>query len=159
MKEVRDWQQNRAMWIRVLEESTGENVEAWNRRIQRKGFREEQSLRAWLAQQGVTGYAQTLLVMERFGYPDFITASADQFIHGQYADRPQLRPIYDAIIHAASEWARFPFKHVRPTSHSSRRAGRLRGCSPRRKPAWIWLSGSMDRSPADAFDLLQFMKR
>jgi hypothetical protein len=102
MKEVRDWQQNRAMWIRVLEESTGETMEAWNRRIQREGFSEEQSLRTWLAQQGVTGYAQTLLVMERFGYPDFITASADQLMDGQYADRPHLRPIFDAIIHAAS---------------------------------------------------------
>jgi hypothetical protein len=102
MQEVRDWQQNKAMWIRVLEESTGETVEAWNRRIQREGFREEQSLRTRLAQQGVTGYAQTLLVMERFGYPDFITASADQLIDGQYADRPHLRPIFDTIIHAAS---------------------------------------------------------
>ena len=36
--------------------------------------------------------------MERFGYPDFLLASADQLIDGQYEDRPQLRAIYDATI-------------------------------------------------------------
>ena len=92
------------MWIRLLEESTGEGLDTWDRRIQREGVRDEQSLRAWLAQQGVTGYAQTLLVMERFGYPDFLVASAEQLIDGQYADRAQLRPIFDAIINAALEF-------------------------------------------------------
>jgi hypothetical protein len=101
MNNIRDWRQNREMWVRVLEESTGENVDAWNTRIKREVFRDEQSLRAWLAQQGVTGYAQSLLVMERFGYPDFLVASADQLIDGQYTDRAQLRPIFDAIINAA----------------------------------------------------------
>jgi hypothetical protein len=48
------------------------------------------------------GYAQSLLVMERFGYPDFMLASADELVQGQYADRPQLRPILDAILSAAS---------------------------------------------------------
>jgi hypothetical protein len=28
----------------------------------------------------VTGYAQQLLVMERFGYPDFLTVTADELI-------------------------------------------------------------------------------
>src|SRR5439155_1312738 len=51
---------------------------------------------------GMTGYAQSLLVMERFGYPDFLIASADELIDGQYAGRPRLRPILDAIIAAAA---------------------------------------------------------
>jgi hypothetical protein len=38
----------------------------------------------------MTGYAQSLLVMECFGYPAFFLASADELIEGQYADRPQL---------------------------------------------------------------------
>ena len=38
-----------------------------------------------------SGYPQMLLVMERFGYPDFLLASADELIDGQYADRPELR--------------------------------------------------------------------
>jgi hypothetical protein len=93
------------MWdisARQLEERTGQGVEAWNQRIQAEGFADEKSLRDWLAKQGVTGYAQTLLVMERFGYPEFFVASADELIAGQYADRPHLRPIFDAIIAAAS---------------------------------------------------------
>ncbi len=89
------------MWVRLLEESTGAGLDAWNRRIEREHFRDEPSLRAWLSQQGVTGYAQSLLVMERFGYPDFFVATADQLIDGQYADRTQLRPIFDAILNAA----------------------------------------------------------
>lgn len=104
MKNVRDWREFRAMWIRLLEESTGEDLDTWNQRIQGEKFPDEQSLRAWLAQQGVSGYAQTLLVMERFGYPDFLSASADQLIDGQYADRPQLRPIFEAIIEAVLEF-------------------------------------------------------
>jgi hypothetical protein len=72
MAETRDWQGMRRMSARLLEERTGKNVETWNRRIQRVGLSDEQALRAWLTQQGVTGYAQSLLVMERFGYPDFL---------------------------------------------------------------------------------------
>ena len=43
-----------------------------------------------------------VLVMERFGYPDFLTASADQLVEGQYADRPALRPVLDAVLAAAA---------------------------------------------------------
>jgi hypothetical protein len=40
--------------------------------------------------------------MERFGYPDFMLASADDLLEGQYADRPQLRPIVDVLVEAAA---------------------------------------------------------
>jgi hypothetical protein len=43
-----------------------------------------------------------LLVMEQFGYPDFLLASADDLIDGQYVDRPGLRPILDAILTRAA---------------------------------------------------------
>jgi hypothetical protein len=89
------------MWIRVLEKQTGEGLDKWNRRIKKEGLEDEQSLRAWLTEQGVTGYARSLLLMERFGYPDFLLASADELIDAQYADRPQLRPIFDAVISAS----------------------------------------------------------
>ncbi|HEX6052182.1 MAG TPA: DUF5655 domain-containing protein [Gemmatimonadaceae bacterium] len=39
--------------------------------------------------------------MERFGYPDFLLATADELIDAQYEDRPGLRPIFDAIVAAA----------------------------------------------------------
>ena len=74
--------------MRLLKERTGENVDAWNRRVKGKCFKDEKSLRAWLTEQGVSGYAQSLLVMERFGYPDFLLASAEQLIGARYADRP-----------------------------------------------------------------------
>src|SRR5436853_5692805 len=102
MAQARDWQGMKDMSVRLLKERTGEGVDEWNRRIKRERFDDEDELRAWLTKQGVTGYAQPLLVMERFGYPDFLPATADELIDGQYADRPQLRPIFDALIDAAS---------------------------------------------------------
>jgi len=101
MAKIRDWEGMRAMSERLLEERTGKGVATWNRRIKKEGLDDEKSLRAWLTKQGVIGYAQTLLVMERFGYPDFMTATADELIDGQYTDRPQLRPIFDAVVEAA----------------------------------------------------------
>ena len=92
----------REMSMRLLVERTGEDVATWNRRIAREGFRDEKSLRAWLSDRGVTGYAQSMLVMERFGYPDFMLASADDLVDGQFADRLPLRPIYETLIQAAA---------------------------------------------------------
>jgi Domain of unknown function (DUF5655) len=101
--ETRDWKRNRDMWVRILEKQTGDGVDAWKRRIGSRHLRDERSLRAWLTREGVTGYAQSLLVMERFGYPDYVLASASQLIDQQYADRPHLRPVYDAIRSAAAQ--------------------------------------------------------
>ena len=101
MSRIRDWGAMKEMCARLLKERTGEDVDTWNQRIRRAELKDESELRAWLAAKDITGYAQRLLVMERFGYPDFLLASADELVDGQYADRPQLRPIYDAIIVAA----------------------------------------------------------
>jgi hypothetical protein len=90
------------MSARLLKERTGEDVEVWNRRVKKESFNDKKALRAWLTKPGVTGYAQSLLVMERFGYPDFLLASADELVEGQYEDRPQLRSILDAILNAAA---------------------------------------------------------
>lgn len=102
MAKTQDWRQNRKMWVRVLERQTGQGVHAWNARIKEQRLGDERSLRAWLSAERVTGYAQSLLVMEQFGYPEFILATADRLIDKQYADRAQLRPICDAIIEAAT---------------------------------------------------------
>ena len=102
MAQTRDWKEMKDMSARLLEERTGENLDTWNQRIKGEALNDEKSLRAWLTLQGVTGYAQSLLVMERFGYPEFFLASADELIDGQYADRPHLRPIFDLIIDAAA---------------------------------------------------------
>ena len=100
MSNIVTWNRNRDMWIRILETQTGQNLEHWNQRVRLAKFEDEKGLRTWLNEQGVTGYAESLLVMEAFGYPGFVTASVDELIEGQYADRPHLRPIYDAIIAA-----------------------------------------------------------
>jgi len=97
-----DWQRNRTMWIRVLEKQTGEGLDAWKAKLRAHQFRDEKQLRSWLSHRDVTGYAQQLLVMERFGYPDFVIATADELINRQYADAPELRAIYDAIVQAAA---------------------------------------------------------
>jgi hypothetical protein len=156
MSNIRDWQGMRDMSARLLKERTGENVETWNRRIKREKLGDKESLRDWLTKQGVTGYAQTLLVMERFGYPDFFLASADELLDGQYADRPQIRPICDAIIDAAAGLGdvtiqarktfvalvtpRRTFARVQPTTKSRVDLGlRLEGQKPvgRLKPSKI----------------------
>ena len=97
------WQGVREWEIGLLERRTGHGVEEWNRRVVESGAPDEESLRAWLTGQGVDGYPRTLLVMERFGYPDFLLASADQLLDGQYGKRPALRPILDAILALAPE--------------------------------------------------------
>jgi hypothetical protein len=102
MTAPRTWEQMRASIVDRLERQTGHDVAWWNAAIAAQpGVGEEPALRAWLTQRGVTGYQQMLLVMEKFGYPDFMLASADELIDGQYADREGLRPILDAILVAA----------------------------------------------------------
>ncbi|MFC7329327.1 DUF5655 domain-containing protein [Marinactinospora rubrisoli] len=88
----------RARSVRLLEERTGKSLEWWNRRVAEQGRTDEARLREWLTGQGVTGYPQALLVMERFGYPDFFSVSGAELIDAQYRDRPHLRPILDALL-------------------------------------------------------------
>jgi Domain of unknown function (DUF5655) len=101
MTSTRDWSHNREMWVRVLKKQTGKDVDYWNDRIKKKKFADANRLKKWLAGHDITGYAEQLLVMEQFGYPDFLTSSADELIEGQYADRQHLRPIYEAVVAAA----------------------------------------------------------
>ena len=96
----KSWQDLRDWSAGLLKERSGQDVAAWNQRIADSGIDDEPTLRAWLAGQGVTGYAQALLVWERFGYPGFLMADADQLIAGQYTDRPHLRPVLDAVLAA-----------------------------------------------------------
>lgn len=88
-------------WMRELVERGGTTVEEWNARIADAAPADETALRAWLEERGVRGYGQTLLVYERFGYPPIFTATADELIDAQYADRPALRPIFDRLVVAA----------------------------------------------------------
>jgi hypothetical protein len=97
-RRARSWQEMREQEIQWLVDRTGHGLDVWNARVRDTGLSDEASLRAWLTEQGVTGYPAMLLVMERFGYPDYLQATADELIEGQYADRPELRPILDTIL-------------------------------------------------------------
>lgn len=181
MTNILDWNSNRDMWIRVLKKQTNKSLEYWNKRVKDKNFTNENDLRAWLAEQGVTGYAANLLVMERFGYPDWISASADELVEDQYADRPHLRPIYDAIINAVSELGQFTiqtrktyvsllttrrtFARVRPSTKSrvdvglrlegQKPGGRLQPCNMQKTmQVQIGLT-SLDELDADAINWLR----
>jgi hypothetical protein len=94
----RSWRETYESISESLVKRTGEGVDAWNAKVRAQQLEDEPSLRASQAENGVTGYPQMLLVYERFGYPDYLTASADELIDGQYADRPALRPILDAVL-------------------------------------------------------------
>jgi hypothetical protein len=97
---LKSWKEMREWAASLLHTRTGQDLTVWNRRVAAAGLGDEQSLRAWLDSQGVTGYGQALLVWERFGYPDFLTAEGEELIASQYADRPQLRPVLDAVLAA-----------------------------------------------------------
>lgn len=89
------------MYERIAEQikrETGKDVAAWNARIKERGPSSAADLKAWLNEQGVDGYPAMLLGFETFGYPDYLEASADELIDGQYRDRPAIRPIYDRLV-------------------------------------------------------------
>lgn len=100
---MQGWEGMRRDMVGLLERATGQRLEAWNARVRDQDPPDEQALRAWLHAEGVHGYAQSLLVFERFGYPEFFTATAGELVEQQYADRPQLRPVLDAVLALASE--------------------------------------------------------
>jgi hypothetical protein len=132
---IRTWADMRTAIAERLVGQSGHDIGWWNKRIAAEpGLDDAAALRDWLTGRGVTGYQQMLLVMERFGYPDYLLASADELIEGQYRDRPQLRPILDAAVAAATTFGpvdvqarktwttlmtpRRSFAAVRPTTKS-----------------------------------------
>ncbi|MGH3355403.1 MAG: DUF5655 domain-containing protein [Nocardioidaceae bacterium] len=151
MAQPKTWQEMLEWSAGLLERRTGAGVEEWNRRIAERGVARdedtEKDLRGWLRERGVTGYSQMLLVMERFGYPDFLTADADDLLDGQYADRAHLRPILDRVLavapslgevvvqarktYVALQTRRRQFAVVRPTTRKRVDLGvRLDGVEP-----------------------------
>jgi hypothetical protein len=102
MAKTQGWSRMRNMSASLLERRTGAGVEEWNRRVKASGAdRDETALRQWLERQGVSGYPQQLLIFERFGYPDYLVATPEELIDAQYADRQELRPIFDRIVEVA----------------------------------------------------------
>lgn len=102
MTKAMDWREMRQWEIGLLEKSTGEGLEHWNVRVLGTGIQSEAALRSWLTDQGVVGYPRMLLVMERFGYPDFLLATSEALVDAQYADRQHLRPVCDRLLELAA---------------------------------------------------------
>ena len=92
------WADIRLWEIGMLQQSTGSGLEHWLARIRELAPADEHALRGWLTAEGVSGYPRALLVHETFGYPDSTVRAADELIDAQYADRPTLRPILDAVL-------------------------------------------------------------
>lgn len=86
---------NQALLLRT----TGHDVSWWAHLARGQNFRTAAELAAWLRDEhDVTGYSQTAVVWEVFGYPKFMLQSADELLAGQYSDREHLRPIADALL-------------------------------------------------------------
>ena len=97
-KAPRSW---REMYERIaaqIKRETGTDIAGWNARIRDWHPTDPAGLKAWLNDQGVSGYPAMLLGYETFGYPDYLQASADELIEGQYRDRPAIRPIYERLL-------------------------------------------------------------
>jgi uncharacterized protein DUF5655 len=96
---ARSWQEMRVQIEQQLVRETGMDIAAWNAKVRAEAAPKSQpELRSWLIRRGVTGYPAMLLVYETFGYPDYLEATADELLDGQYRDRPNLRPIHDAVV-------------------------------------------------------------
>lgn len=104
MTEIRDWKHARAKWVGVLEKRTGVSLAAWNARVKKEAPSTRSGVTAWLSEQGVEGYGRTILLMERFGYPEWLTAGADELVDAQYEGKPNLRKVYDRVIKAVSRF-------------------------------------------------------
>lgn len=126
----KSWQEMREWCARLLQARTGQDVAAWNERIAAgapDNRADALALRAWLSAQGVTGYAQALLAWETFGYPEYLVADAEDLIARQYADRPHLRAVFDAVLAALPALpARSLSRRAARSSPWPRRAGRSR---------------------------------
>ena len=97
-KRPRSWREMYEQIEAQIKRETGADIAAWNARIRERGASSATDLKAWLNDQGVTGYPAMLLGYETFGYPDYLLSSADELIEGQYRDKPAIRPIYDRLI-------------------------------------------------------------
>jgi hypothetical protein len=97
------WADIRLWEIGMLQQSTGSGLEHWLARIRDADLPDREALRTWLTIEGVSGYPRSLLVHEIFGYPDSTVRAADELIDAQYADRPTLLPILDAVLLYAGE--------------------------------------------------------
>jgi hypothetical protein len=100
MVDAKDWREMHDWSAQLLKRQTGQGVEDWNLRIHETGITSRDELQHWLKTRNINGYAQQLLIMERFGYPEFLLKTAEELVDEQFADRQHLRPVFDELIEA-----------------------------------------------------------
>ncbi|SMC60445.1 DUF5655 domain-containing protein [Kibdelosporangium aridum] len=100
MVDAKDWREMHEWSAQLLKRQTGHGVEDWNVRIKETGITSRDELQQWLKTRNINGYAQQLLIMERFGYPDFLLKTAEELVADQFADREHLRPVFNEVIEA-----------------------------------------------------------
>jgi hypothetical protein len=100
MVDAKDWREMHEWSAQLLRRQTGQSVQDWNQRIQETGIESRDELQLWLKTRNINGYAQQLLIMERFGYPEFLLKTAEELVEEQFADRQHLRPVFDEVIEA-----------------------------------------------------------
>jgi hypothetical protein len=100
MVDAKDWREMHEWSAQLLKRQTGQGVDDWNIRIKETGIDSRDELQLWLKSRNINGYAQQLLIMERFGYPDFLLKTAEELVDDQFADREHLRPVFNEVIEA-----------------------------------------------------------
>jgi hypothetical protein len=100
MVDAKDWREMHEWSVQLLRRQTGQTVEDWNRRVRETGIDSRDALQQWLVRHDINGYAQQLLIMERFGYPDLLVKTAEELVDDQFADREHLRPVFNEVIGA-----------------------------------------------------------
>lgn len=100
MVDAKDWREMHEWSAQLLKRQTGQGVDDWNVRIKETGITSRDELQLWLKTRNINGYAQQLLIMERFGYPDFLLKTAEELVADQFADREHLRPVFNEVIEA-----------------------------------------------------------
>lgn len=100
MVDAKDWREMHEWSAQLLRRQTGQNVDEWNKRIRETGITSRDELQVWLKTRNINGYAQQLLIMERFGYPEFLLKTAEELVDDQFADRAHLRPVFNEVIEA-----------------------------------------------------------
>lgn len=100
MVDAKDWREMHEWSAQLLKRQTGHTVDDWNSRIKDTGITSRDELQLWLKTRNINGYAQQLLIMERFGYPEFLLKTAEELVEEQFADRQHLRPVFDELVEA-----------------------------------------------------------
>lgn len=102
--EFAGWQSMVDQCEAILVRRTGTSSADWAQRLRDEGLTEQPHARDWLTDQGVGGRGQDAVIWAAFGLPEFFTATGDELVEAQYADRTELRPVAEAVFAAVAGW-------------------------------------------------------